>query len=247
MNRYLTAFAMTQSMFCALHVPRFQWREEVRPCMLLFLPAVGLEIGLSWKLLDWVLRVADIPFLMYGLFMCAFPYLITGLIHLDGFMDVADAVGSCRDLEKRRAILKDAHVGSFAVVWCVFLLLAGFALFASMPGDAGTWCLVWVPVVSRCCSALAVLHLKAMSTSQYARGEKTPGWHTPVLALLLLICLVSCFLLCGKYGLVLVGELAGYGAALWCGYRSLQGMNGDISGFCLTASELCAVAVCVLL
>jgi len=50
-------------------------------------------------------------------------------------------------------------------------------------------------------------------------------------------------LLFGKSGFVLLGGLVGYGAALIKSYRVLEGMNGDISGYCLTISELCAIAV----
>jgi len=44
-----------------------------------------------------------------------------------------------------------------------------------------------------------------------------------------------------------LGGLMGYGLALWRAYRSLDGMNGDISGYALSISELCAVAVYALL
>ena len=40
---------------------------------------------------------------------------------------------------------------------------------------------------------------------------------------------------------------AGYGLAVWYGFRQLDGMNGDIAGYALTVGELCAVAVYALL
>ena len=55
------------------------------------------------------------------------------------------------------------------------------------------------------------------------------------------------FLLCGCYGFVLLGCLAGYGIALRKAYKSLAGMSGDISGYCLSIAELCAVAVYALI
>ena len=45
---------------------------------------------------------------------------------------------------------------------------------------------------------------------------------------------------------VAVSTLAGYGFALRKAYKSLDGMNGDISGYALTFGELCAVAVLAL-
>ena len=64
---------------------------------------------------------------------------------------------------------------------------------------------------------------------------------------MLVICLGAGFLLCGKYGFALVGCLIGYGLALLRAYKSLDGMNGDISGYALTIGELCAVAVYALI
>ena len=63
------------------------------------------------------------------------------------------------------------------------------------------------------------------------------------LTIMLCIFLAAGFLLCGKYGFALDGCLVGFGLALLRGYKSLDGMNGDISGYALTIGELCAVAV----
>lgn len=248
MKDYLIAFSMTQSMFCALPFPCRVWKEGARTKMLLFLPVIGLEIGLLWVILDKVLRLFEVPGLVYGWAMCALPYLATGFIHLDGFMDVTDAIGSWRPLEKRREILKDSHIGAIAVIGCVFLALAGFSLFASAPEAANVGCLLLVPVVSRCCSAIAVMCLKPMNTSQYANSQwDSPGWYPLLLTILGLACVAAGFVFWGSYGLVPAGGLLGYAAALWRSYRLLEGMNGDISGYCITISEICAVAVYALL
>lgn len=240
------AFAMCQSMFCAIPFPGKFWDEKARGKMLLFLPLVGLEIGVIWTALAWVIRILNLPALVGGLVLCACPFVLTGFIHLDGFMDVTDAVKSCRDLDKRRAILKDSHVGSFAVIGLCLLMLGQFALFSSAAGTADYRILLFVPAVSRCCSALAVTALRPMSTSQYAAQEK-PKAHLWVLSGMLAACLAAGFLLCGRYGFALLGCIAGYGLALQRGYKSLDGMNGDIAGYALTIGELCAAAVYALM
>ena len=245
MKTYLHAFVMCQSMFCSIPAPQI-WDEKAKDKMLLFLPVVGLEIGAIWAGLAWLCRLLNLPALVAGLILCAYPYIVTGFIHLDGYMDVTDAVKSWRDLERRREILKDSHVGSFAVIGIVLLMLAQFAVFASAPADANFLILIFIPAVSRCCSAMAVTGLKPMSTSQYADRSK-PKSHMVVLAVMLCIFLVLGFLLCGKYGFALLGCLAGYGLALRRAYKSLEGMNGDISGYALTIGELSAVAVYALI
>ena len=246
MKTYFHAFAMCQSMFCAIPFPGNIWDEKARDKMLLFLPLVGLEMGAIWAVLAWLCNFLQLPVLVKGLILAVFPYLVAGFIHLDGYMDVTDAVKSCRSLERRREILKDSHVGAFAVIGIVLLMLAQFACMASVSEGADWRILLFVPAVSRCGSSLAVTVLKPMNTSQYA-DQKKPKSHVAVLAAVTALFVAGGFLLCGKYGFVLLGCLAGYGAALRKAYKSLDGMNGDISGYALTLGELCAVAVLAIL
>ena len=246
MKSYFHAFAMCQSMFCAIPFPGNLWDEKARDKMLLFLPLVGLEMGAIWAALAWLCCTLNLPQLVRGLVLGVYPYLAAGFIHLDGYMDVTDAVKSCRSLERRREILKDSHVGAFAVIGILLLLLAQFAFCASLPENADWRILVFVPAISRCGSSLAVTVLKPMNTSQYAQTKK-PKSHVILLLGMLAAFLAAGFLLCGRYALALLGGLAGYGIALRKAYKALEGMNGDISGYALTISELCAVAVLAIL
>ena len=246
MKTYFHAFAMCQSMFCSIPFPGNIWDEKARDKMLLFLPIVGLEIGGIWAFLAWLSHVWNLPVLVKGLILSVYPYLVTGFIHLDGYMDVTDAVKSYRSLERRREILKDSHVGAFSVIGIALLLLAQFAFMASAKENADFRILVFVPAVSRCCSALAVTALKPMTTSQYA-DQKKPKSHIVILISMTALFVTAGFLLCGHYGFVLLGCLTGFGVALRKAYKSLEGMNGDISGYSLSVAELCAAAVYALI
>ena len=126
MRPFFHAFFMCQSMFCAIPCPCKIWDEDARDKLLWCLPLVGLEIGLLWWSLGLLCRFLGLSQAVSGIALCAMPFFATGFIHLDGFMDVTDAVGSCRDLAKRREILKDSHVGSFAVIGVVLLILCQF-------------------------------------------------------------------------------------------------------------------------
>ena len=109
-----------------------------------------LEIGLLWWCLGLLCRFLGLSQAVSGIALCAMPFFATGFIHLDGFMDVTDAVGSCRDLAKRREILKDSHVGSFAVIGVVLLILCQFAFCVSFNQKTDIRVLIVIPVVSRC-------------------------------------------------------------------------------------------------
>lgn len=245
MKKYFQALLMCRSMFCAIPCPWNRvWNEEARDKMLLFLPVIGLEMGAVWLGIGWICRHFALTPLITGLLLSVHPFLATGFLHLDGYMDVIDAVKSCRGFEERRRILKDSHVGAFAVIGVVLLVVAQFAVCGSFKENANLCVLLLIPVVSRCCSALAVTILSPMDTSQYAGQKKSSGRVATIL--IMLVAAVSAgFVFWGLWGFVFVGELAGYGLALRKGYKALQGINGDICGYALTISELAALFVMV--
>lgn len=244
MKLWLYALGMCQSMFCALPFPWHGWEEKARDRMLLCLPVIGLEIGLIWYGIAWLTLHFPLPQAIRAFIICAVPYLLTGFMHLDGFMDVTDAVRSYRSLERRREILKDSHVGSFAVIGVALVLLAQYAAAVSLYPGAEIRVLLLIPVVSRCCSVLAILTLPPMTTSQYAgRSGK--------LAIVPALMLAAVLAACTRWGLRLTAVLAagvlGFGLALVRAYRSLKGMNGDISGYAITLSELAALLALAIL
>ena len=244
MRKLLTAFAMTQSMFCAVPLPVQKWEESARSHMMVWLPVIGLEIGLIWFGIFHLLEFLAVPGLIGAAILSVIPFLLTGKIHLDGYLDVVDAVCSWRDAEKRREILKDPHVGSFAVVWCGILMLLQFAAFASMHAPSPV--LVLIPVVSRSLAALAVIRLPPMQTSQYSGGIEYPKRHRAVLWIVVILSTAAAIALWKTAGIAIPAVIAGHCWALQRAYRSLEGMNGDIAGFCITVSELCgAVALSI--
>lgn len=246
MKTLLHAFAMCQSMFCALPCPWRVWDEKARDRMLLFLPLIGLEQGLLWLGLSHLCRLFALPVTVRALLLALLPCFFTGFLHLDGFMDVTDAVRSWRDLERRREILKDSHVGSFAVIALAALLLAQFAFFCAVPERAESGVLLLIPAVSRCASAFAIRLLPPMTGSQYAaRRRSLPLLLIP--AALAAALLAAGFLLWGRYGLCPAACLLGYALALWRACASLKGMNGDIAGYALCLGELCGIAALALL
>ncbi len=161
-------------------------------------------------------------------------------------MDVTDAVKSWRDMEKRRAILKDSHVGSFAVIGLCLLMLSQFAFFfcrlrrggfpdsAVYPGGQ--------PVLLGAGGDRASPHvLQPVRRAGKAKGaavdsDRNAGHVSGG----------------GIFHLRKVRFCAGRVPCRVCsraasGYKSLDGMNGDIAGYALTIGELCAVAVYALL
>ena len=134
MKKYFHACMMCMTMFCYIPCPYHGWDDEARPLMTLFLPVVGAWIGILWTLTAYLVNWLGLPLLVGTAILCAYPFLVTGGMHMDGYLDVTDAVKSWRDLDERRRILKDPNVGSFAVIAGILLVMAQFSLFASVMG-----------------------------------------------------------------------------------------------------------------
>ena len=136
MKKWLTGFSMCWGMFCAIPNPVRRWDEGCYRQMLLCLPFFGGMLGLIWAGIGFLLVRISAPGPVFALCMTAAPWCLTGFIHLDGFMDCSDAVLSRRDRARRIEILKDPHVGSFAVICLVLLTLTGYSVW-SCPVESG--------------------------------------------------------------------------------------------------------------
>ena len=112
----LTSFFMAFSLYSRIPVPQTEWNEKSMRWCICFLPAVGAAIGAAQGLLYWLLAHLSVGAVFRGAALTALPVLLSGGIHLDGFLDTCDAIHSYGTREKRLEILKDPHVGAFAVI-----------------------------------------------------------------------------------------------------------------------------------
>ncbi len=74
---------------------------------------------------------------------------LTGLLHLDGFMDACDGLLPPREPARRLEIMKDSRVGAFGAVGVMLLLLLKFNSLTTLP-EAYRWpVLISIPVLAR--------------------------------------------------------------------------------------------------
>ena len=250
MKKLLKAFCMSFSMFCAIPTPFVHvWEDSVRSLMIVMFPFVGTVIGAIWALVGFLLNKLNCPAIFTAAILTVVPYILTGGIHLDGFMDCCDAIFSRRPLEKRREILKDSHVGSFAVIHLAVLFLISFGAFASADGSENLWLLILICTVSRAASAIGVSTLRPMGHSEYA-GSFQQGiskGNIISLASVLVLAIAISFVVGGFVGLG-ASLAAALGYALFTAYafKNLDGFSGDVTGFGHTLGELCGVIVLML-
>lgn len=245
MKKLLKAFCMSFSMFCAIPTPfSHVWEDSVRSLMLVVFPFVGTIIGSIWALSAFLLNKINCPQMFAAAVLALLPYLLTGGIHLDGYMDCCDAIFSRRPLEKKREILKDSHVGSFAVIALSILMMFSFAAFASADGSENMLSLIFICTVSRACSAIGVSTLRPMGHSEYAGNFQKSISIGNVVALICIniAAFVVSYLVCGINGLfACVMTTLGYVLFTRYAFKNLDGFSGDVTGFGHTLAELCGI------
>ena len=124
------------SMFSALPMPHLVWTKDNLRYALCAFPLVGAVIAIACR--GWMLLSAFLllPALLRGAGLCLIPVLLTGGLHLDGYADTSDALASHGDIARRQEILKDPHIGSFAVIRLCCWFAADLALWSALP-EAG--------------------------------------------------------------------------------------------------------------
>ncbi len=248
MNFIYSLFAAF-SMFSALPAPQVPWEKEKIRYMLVCLPFVGMVIGAVEYL--WLLLCEGLQFgsVLTAAGFTLIPVLLTGGIHLDGFMDTVDALKSHASPEKKRAILKDPHAGAFAIIGLGCYLLGYFALCGQGFACRDVLLLGLAHVMSRSLSAVSgtVFSVRpgegTLNVFHQAADKKVGGiaigWV--MLSAAAMICIWpiggGAMTLGAILTLLLVRRMA---------MKQFEGMSGDIAGFQLQVSELVMLALMVL-
>jgi len=237
---------MSFGMFCAIPQPFHLWNDRAVNLVLPCFPLVGGLIGALWWGITKILILNEIHIMLASAIVALVPFLVPGFLHLDGYMDTSDAVLSHRPLENKLRILKDPHAGSFAVIMLAVLFVLQFAtVFAVIEKEKNPALLIIIPIISRCCSALAIICLKPMTQSSYANMLRQHIKTTHKIFIIFITMLgiaLSCFF-AQLYGLIVVAAVvAGFSGAIAWAYSDLKGISGDLAGFALVVSELCGLA-----
>ncbi len=237
------ALLMSVGMFSVFPVPKNHWDDRALPWVVPLMPIVGVGIGIAWY--ATALCVMRLPLSLQCAAVLMAPFFLSGFLHVDGYMDTADAVFSRRSLEERRRILKDSHVGAFAVIALVCLFLIEFcAVQAIISERKALTALIFIPVVSRSLSALAILNMKPMADTGYmvTFRANTGRRHTTFVVLTLAVMLPTAHFVGELPALMTLGVVI-MAAMLTTFYvnRQMRGMSGDLCGCVIVVSEMCGL------
>ena len=234
--------------YSRIPMPRVEWSEENRQYSLCFFPMIGLVIGAAMALWLWLCDALGMGNMLRGCVGALIPLLVTGGIHMDGFMDTCDALASWQPKERRLEILKDSHVGAFAVIGCCGYLMLAAGLLSEMTMEFALP-LALCFVASRAASAMTSVSLKSAradgmlrSFTQTAQSRAVMVSSGVYFTLCLCVWLLSGWAMACLCAAALLCCVVFY---KWMAYAQFGGVTGDLAGWLLLVTELMLMAVMV--
>lgn len=248
MIKILKSMVISFSMYSKIPMPQFAWNEENMRYSLLFFPMVGLVIGGMQAAVCRLLGMGNVPLGFQAAAATAVPVLVTGGIHMDGYCDTVDALASYGTEERRLEILKDPHVGAFAVIWTAIYFILSYGGWTLVKDMSTVGMIALGYAGSRSMSGLAAVYFPVAKktgtlyafTSVAARRTVRCG-----LAVVFLVTSAVQILLNPCVGTVLVlAEIFWYIYYYSMAKRKFGGITGDLEGWFLQCAELLILYIC---
>lgn len=241
MKTIIKSFIIAFSMYSKIPMPKVEWSKDNMRYVMCFFPLIGLIIGgfiYLWYIVSQTIPVSPV---FRAVLMVVIPLIITGGIHMDGFLDTVDALCSYRSKQEKLVILKDPHAGAFAVIACVSYLLLTFGIWYDVTSDAIP-CLTITFVLSRSLSGLSVVTFPLAKNSGLATmfsNESSKNITRIVIFLHILFCIIAMLLLNRKLGLIaFFSSMIVFFYYYRMSAKEFGGITGDIAGYFLQICEL---------
>jgi adenosylcobinamide-GDP ribazoletransferase len=228
----------------ALEIPMD--KEHLRKAVQTF-PLLGLFQGIIYSLLLYVFLVFT-PFshLAVAFLLWLSTILLTGGIHLDGWMDASDAYFSYQDQEKRIEIMKDPRTGAFGVLSIIILLSCRFLFIyeSTMNVQLVNYLFIAaIPFWSKSVMGALLLTVKSAKneglSALFQRDTASRElWIYPVYMAVFLLLFIY---FSKEYLLVVFMILPTGGCYLFCRRKALKwfgGITGDVLGASVEGTEL---------
>lgn len=237
----LQSMVIAFSMYSKIPMPRVEWQEKNMKYAMCFFPLIGVVIGVCVWLVGNGVLMGSFGILFFSGVMTLLPILITGGIHMDGFLDTMDALSSYGDREKKLAILKDSHAGAFAIIGMGCYLVWSIAAWSEVKAEM-------LPVIacgyvlSRALSGLSVVTFPSARSKGLVKTFQDGAQKARVRVVMIFWMLGSAALML-YFNRVLGAAAIFCAAAVFCYYRHIckkqfGGITGDLAGYFLQMCEL---------
>lgn len=237
----INSFFIALSMYSRIPVPRVDWKKEKMRYAMCFFPMIGVVIGAVMYLAGWLLDKTSVGGLFRGVVFTLIPIIITGGIHMDGFMDTMDALGSWGDREKKLEILKDSHAGAFAILGMGCYLMWSVAVWSELPAEVLRVCGVSF-VLSRALSGFSVVTFPAARNSGLLKMFQDGAQKKVVRITMCLYVAAAVIMMAVMNARAMTGAVTGVMVAflyyIVVSRKQFGGVTGDLAGFFLETAEL---------
>lgn len=245
--KIMKSFFIAVAIYSRIPVPQFEWKEEHMKYVFCFFPWIGAFIGVCIYFWNYLCAIFNIGILCRVMLDIAISLFITGGFHVDGFMDTMDAIHSYSPKEQKLEILKDSHIGAFAVIMLVLYGLVFVGALSEITDNTILKIACSGFFMSRCLCGISAVSFPLAKNSgmlyTFADGSQknivkfSLYLQSSACILFMLYCSVSVGLAVTAVS-VLVFVYYFYKSR-----KEFGGITGDTSGYFVLICELCIVVV----
>ncbi len=207
------------------------------------LPVVGAAVGALAGAAAWAAGTfAPAPLAIAVGFGCA--VLLTGAIHVDGFLDACDALFASVEPARRLEILKDPRHGTFALAGMAVASALWLAAIACCPRSAYIVDFAWAAASARLAAiwnARLVPYAPSRTASAALRELPPLSWLVAETLVLGSCATLFSSWLCAALALSIASSVL---CARWAAARLGGGLTGDVYGFLIVCCEPVLLAAC---
>ncbi|MEO0648906.1 MAG: adenosylcobinamide-GDP ribazoletransferase [Cyanobacteria bacterium J06650_10] len=211
---------------------------------------VGTVVGGLLAIADWTMSLFHLPTSVASILVVAFGIAVTGGLHLDGVMDVADGL-AVPDTDRRLAVMSDSRMGAFGGMAAVVLILLKVLALAAV-SQHRWFALIAVSMWGRWAQQWAIArypYLKKEGKGAFHKAALPTQWHV-MPSLLLIFSLTGLLSLSGfiPTEMAIRASIGGFVISLLTNtyfVRKLDGHTGDTYGAVVEWTEaflLCSLS-----
>ena len=247
--KWMKGFLINLQFFTSIPIPiqlpmgKEHLEKAIKTFPLMGLLQGGIYAGVLFGFLHWT-PFSDVT-TAFAVWLAMI--MLTGGIHLDGWMDTSDAFFSYRDQEKRLEIMSDPRTGAFGALSVIVLLSTRFLFIfeiTQMAQPISYFLIVLIPFFSRSVMGVLLLNVKSAkqgglgSLFKQAASDKTLFFYLSYIVILLGITTI--IMIDALFGVLLflivaAGVIAFFKKKIvnWFG-----GMTGDVLGASVEGTEV---------
>lgn len=241
MKSILHSFIIAFSMYSKIPMPKAEWTKENMKYVLCFFPLIGAVIGGIVYLFSILQHMIPMSHVFSSIVMILIPLIITGGIHMDGFLDTTDALCSYQPMEKKLEILKDPHAGAFSIITCVGYYFLTFGIWYDItPTSVPILAISFI--LSRALSGLSVVTFPLAKNSGLVTtfsNQSKKQITKVVMFFYIIVCIVLLLILNMKLGFICItSAFLVFAYYRHMSYKKFGGITGDLAGYFLQVCEL---------